>query len=133
MTWDNLKSLNKSILVKKRRRSNISNLKYVIHDAENLGLVPIYETKTGKDSTMDQELDICNRVYEIATYNMRRVCVKIKKNNVNKPAYVQIRLFAGKENEATEQVAYVNYTLNEFKEMSKILRDFMFADNCKTQ
>ena len=46
----------------------------VIHDAENLGLLPIIEAKSGKGSTMDQELDICNRVYEIATYNMRRVC-----------------------------------------------------------
>ena len=25
----------------------------VIHDAENLGLVPIYEAKSGKESTMD--------------------------------------------------------------------------------
>ena len=82
---------------------------------------------------MDQELDICNRVYEIATYYMRRVCVKIKKNNVNKPPYIQIRLFTAKENEDLKQVAYVNYTLNEFKELSKNLRDFMFADNCKTQ
>ena len=56
-----------------------------IHDAENLGLVPIYEAKSGKESTMDQELDICNRVYKIATYNMRRVCVTIKKYSVNTP------------------------------------------------
>ena len=28
----------------------------VIHDAENLGLVPIYEAKSGKESTMDREL-----------------------------------------------------------------------------
>ena len=52
----------------------------VIHDAENVGLVPIYEAKSGKESTMDQELDICNRVYEIATYNMRRVCVSQSKS-----------------------------------------------------
>ena len=46
----------------------------VIHDAENLRLVPIYEAKFGlKKSTMDQELEIYNRVYEIALYNMRRV------------------------------------------------------------
>ena len=51
----------------------------VIHDAENLGLVPLYEAKSGKESTMDQELDSCNRVYEIATYNSMRVCVTIKK------------------------------------------------------
>ena len=76
----------------------------VIHNAENLELVPIYETKIGKDSTMDQELDICNRVYEIATYNMRRVGVTIKKYNVIKPPYVQIRLFTGKENEAMNKL-----------------------------
>ena len=39
----------------------------VIHDAENLRLVPIYEAIPGKESTMGQELDICNRVCEIAT------------------------------------------------------------------
>ena len=30
----------------------------VIHDAENLGLVPIYEAKSGRELTMDQELEI---------------------------------------------------------------------------
>ena len=104
----------------------------VIHDAETLGLVLIYESKSSEDSTMDQELDICNRVYEIATYNMRRVCVTTKKYSVNKPPYIQIRLFtAKKENEAMKQVAYVKYTLNEFKELSQILGDFMFVDTCK--
>ena len=46
----------------------------VIHDAEKLGLIPTNEAKSDKESTMDQQLDICNRVYEIATYNMRREC-----------------------------------------------------------
>ena len=69
---------------------------------------------------MDQELDICNRVYEIATYIMRRVCVKIKKYSVIKPPYNQIRLFTAKENEAMKQFAYFNYTLNQFKELSQI-------------
>ena len=68
----------------------------VIHDAENLGLVPIYEAKPAKESTMDQELEICNKVYETATYNMSRVCVTIKKYSVNKPPYIQIRLFTAK-------------------------------------
>ena len=68
----------------------------VNYDAENLGLVPIYEAKSGKKSNMDQELDICDRVYEIAKNNMRRVCVTIEKNNVNKPPYIQIRLFTSK-------------------------------------
>ena len=37
------------------------------HDAENFELLPIYEAKSGKESSMDQELDICNRIYETAT------------------------------------------------------------------
>ena len=101
----------------------------VIHDAESL--VPIYEAKSGKESTMDQELDICNRVCEIATYNM--VCVTIKKYNVYKPPYIQIRLFFAKEKEAMKQVAYVNYTLKEFKELSQFLGALIFVDNFKPQ
>ena len=91
----------------------------MFRDAENLGFVPIHETKSGKESTMDEELDICNRVYEIATHNMRRVRVTIYKYNVNKPSYIQIRIFAAKENEGQKQVAYVNYTWNESKKYPK--------------
>ena len=82
---------------------------------------------------MDQELDICNRVYEIATYSLRRVCVTIKKNNVNKPYYIQIRPFTAKEKEDLKQVAYVNYALTELKELSQSLWDFMFNENCNSQ
>ena len=82
---------------------------------------------------MDQQLDICYRVYEIAQNKLRRVCVSIKKYNVNKPPYIQVRLFTAKEYEDLKQVAYVNYTLNEFKELSQVLGDFMFVDNCKSQ
>ena len=82
---------------------------------------------------MDQELNICNRVYEIATYNMRRVCLTIKKYNVNKKPYIQIRLFTAKENEDLKQIAYVKYTSNEFKEFSQILGEFIFVDNCISQ
>ena len=81
----------------------------IIHDAKNLGLVPINEAKSAKESTMDQELDICIRVYEIAKYNIRRVCVTIKKYsvNVNKPTYIQIRLSTAKQNEAMKQVVHL--------------------------
>ena len=70
---------------------------------------------------------------DIATYNRRQVCVTIKKYNVEEPPYIQIRLFTAKENEAMKQVAYVNYTLNDFNELSKILGDFMFVENCNVQ
>ena len=81
-----------------------------IHDAENLGLVPILDVTSVKESTMDQELANCNKVYDIATYIKRQVCVTIKKYNINKPPYIQIRLLTAKENEARKQVAYVNFT-----------------------
>ena len=51
----------------------------VIHNAENLGLVPILELTSDKESTMDQELANCNKVYDIATYNRRQVCLTIRK------------------------------------------------------
>ena len=69
---------------------------------------------------MDQELANCNKGYDSATYNRRQVCVTIRKYNVNKPPYIQIQLFSSRENEAMKQVAYINYTLNEFKELSQI-------------
>ena len=62
----------------------------IIHGAENLGLEPINEAKSGKESNMDQVLDICNKVYEIATYDITRVSVTIKKYSVNKPPYIRI-------------------------------------------
>ena len=105
----------------------------VIHDAENHGFVPTLELTSDKESTMDQELANCNKVNDIATYNRRQVCVGIKKYNVNKPPYIQVRLFTAKGNEAMKQVAIVNYTLNEFKELSQILGDFMLVENCKVQ
>ena len=32
-----------------------------------------------------------------------------------------------------KQVAYVNYTLKEFKKLSQSLGDFMFVENCNVQ
>ena len=85
---------------------------------------------------MEQELAICHAVFDVATYKKRRVCVTIKKYSVNKPPYIKIRrrtLFTAKENEVLKQFAYVNYTLNEFKELAKILGDFMYVENCNVQ
>ena len=58
-------------------------------------------------------------MYDIATSNRRQVCVTIKKYNVNKPPYIQIRLFTAREIEAMKQVAYVNHASNEIKELTK--------------
>ena len=42
---------------------------------------------------MEQELANDHAVYDIAAYKKRRVCVTIKKNSLNKPPYIQIRLY----------------------------------------
>ena len=80
---------------------------------------------------MKQELANCHVVYGIATYKKRRVYATIKKCSVNKPPYHRIRIFTAIENEVLKPVAYVNYTLNEFKEHAQVLGYFMFVENCK--
>ena len=95
---------------------------------KRMGIVPKNKAISGKESTMDQELDICNKVYKIATYNMRRACILIKKYNVRKTPHIQIRLFTAKENGDLKQVASVNYILLELKELSQVMGDFMFVE-----
>ena len=107
-------------LGEKERKATSAIRSTVIHDAENLGLIPILELTSDKESTMDQKLANCNKMYDIATYNRRQVCVTIKKYNVNKTPYIQIRLFTAKENEAMKQVAYVNYIWKNSKNCPKI-------------
>ena len=98
-----------------------------------VGLVPVFESYSDKDSTMELELANCHTMYDVATYKKRRVCVRIKKYIANKPPYIQIRLFTAKENEVLKQFAYVNYTLNKFKELAQVLGDFLFVENCNVQ
>ena len=76
------------------RISAIRNTVY--HYTENPGLERIFEAKSGNESTMDQELDICYKVFEVSAYEMRRVCVTIKKYSVKKPLYFHNRLFIAK-------------------------------------
>ena len=72
-------------------------------------------------------------MYDTASCNRRQVCVTIKKYNANKTPYIQIRLFTEKENEAMKQVASVNYTLNDFKELSQFLGDLIFVEKGNVQ
>ena len=94
-------------LVKKYMKKISAVRNTVIHDAENLGLVPVLEPYSDKDS-MEQELANCHALYDVATKKKRIVCVTIKKYSVNKPPYIQIRLFTAKKNEFLKQVAPVN-------------------------
>ena len=90
--------------------------KTVIHDAENLGLVPVLEPFSDKNSTMEHELANCHAVYDVAIHKKRRVSITIKK-------YYEV----------LKQFVYVNYTLNDFKELAQVLGDFTFVENCNVQ
>ena len=65
-------------------------------------------------------------VKDVATNKKIRVCVTIKKRSVNKLPNIQIRLFTAMENEELKQVAFVNYTLNEFKKCPKFRENLCF-------
>ena len=82
---------------------------------------------------MDQEPAKCNKVYVIATYKRRQVCVKIKKYRFKQPPDIQIRVFAAKKNGALKQVAYVNYTPERIQRIVPISVDFKFVENCIVQ
>ena len=72
------------IFVRKKEKS-YQQYGICCHGAENLGIQPIYEANSGKESTMDQLIDICKRVCETTTCDIQRVCVTIKKYSVEKP------------------------------------------------
>ena len=82
-----------------------------------LGLVPLFELYSGKSSTMEQELANSHAVNDIARDKKGRVGLTTKKYSVNKPPFIPIWLFIAMENEVLKQVAYVNYSLNEFIEL----------------
>ena len=119
MSWEKSKKRQLVYLGEKEGEAISAIRNTFIHIAENLGLVPLLELTSDKQSTMEQELTNCNKVYDIATYNRRQVCVMIKMYNVKKPPYIEIHLFTVKEKGAMKQVVYVSYTLNEFKNCLK--------------
>ena len=51
---------------------------------------------------------------------------------LTKAPYFHIRLLRMKhqENEALKQVVSINYALNDFKELSQNVGDYMFVENC---
>ena len=105
----------------------------VIHNAENLRFVPTLELISDKDSTMDQELANCNKVYDIAAYIEDKFGSRSRSTMLTNLPTLRFDSSLQKRMEAMKQVDYVNYTLNNFKELSQILGEFMSVENCKVQ
>ena len=125
--WVGIFRKSQLVYLGKKEREAISAIRItVIQDAESLGIVLILEVTSDKESTTDHELANCSNVFDIATYKRRQVCVTIKKYIVNKPPYIQIRLFTAKENEAIKQVACQLY----FERFPKNVQFFMRLTLC---
>ena len=91
----------------------------LVKAAENIAReensTPVLILKMSKD--MDEQLKLAQKVVDVVDRTSRMICVTLLRYNVVKPesSYAQVRLFTRKkEDEKFQQVAYVNYTLEEF-------------------
>ena len=102
--------------------------------AEHLTLFDLPEVHP-KNLSMQEELNFCHGIEEISNQKNRKLYVTYKQYNIKDRAsiYVQIRLFCKKDNETEfKQASYVNYKLEEFKDLIKAL-DIVMNDKCKVQ
>ena len=66
---------------------------------------------------MEEQLKLVHKVIDVVDRPNRRICVTLLRYKVNNPesSYAQVRLLGRmKEEEKFQQVAYVNYRLDEF-------------------
>ena len=102
--------------------------------AENLILFELPEVHP-KNLSMQEELNYCHGIEEISNQKNRKLFVTYKQYNIKdrESIYVQIRLFCKKDNETEfKQASYVNYKLEEFKDLINAL-DIVMNDKCKVQ
>ena len=124
MSWDNSKRYIKPFLEKKKEKQIRQSEILLFTMLRTLDSFLYWNSLLTRSQLWIRILPTATKC-RAATYNRRQVCVTIKKNNVNKPPFIQIRLFTAQEN--------VNYTLNIFKKLSQILGDFMYVENCIEQ
>ena len=88
-----------------------------------------------KNIGMEHVLEQCHKVREISIGQNRRLYVTFLQYIKDNPAstYVQNRLFCQKENNEFNQVTYVSYTLEEFKDLIQNLKDFPNIQQCTFQ
>ena len=66
---------------------------------------------------MDEQLKLAHKVVDIIDRASRKICVTLLRYNVDKPesCYAHIRLFVRKKEDGKfQQIAFVNYKLEEF-------------------
>ena len=91
----------------------------LVNAAENFAreenLTPVLILTMSKD--MDEQLKLAHKVVDVVDRTNRKICVTLLRYSVDKPesSYAQVRLIARKkEDEKFQQVAYVNYKLEDF-------------------
>ena len=98
----------------------------LVKAAENFAreenLTPVLIPTMSKD--MDEQLKLSHKVVEVVDRTNRKICVTLLRYNVEKPecSYAQVRLFARKkEDEKFQQIVYVNYKLEQFVYLLKVM------------
>ena len=78
-------------------------------------LPPVLQSTLTKD--MEEQLKLVHKVIDVVDRPNRRICVTLLRYKVDNPetSYAQVRLLGRKkEEENFQQIAYVNYRLDEF-------------------
>ena len=78
-------------------------------------LSPVLQSIVFKD--MEEQLKLVHKVIDVVDCPNRKICVTLLRYKVDNPetSYAQVRLFGRKnEEEKFQQIAYVNYRLDEF-------------------
>ena len=98
----------------------------LVNAAENFAreetLIPVLIPTMSRD--MDEHLKLAHKVVDVVDRANRKICVTRLRYNVDKPesSYAQVRLFARKkEDDKFQQVAYVNYKLEEFSYLLDVM------------
>ena len=93
-----------------------NQLNVAIRDfGEEENLPPVQVKLLAKD--MQEQLKLTHKVVEVVDQSYRKICVTMFRYNVEKPetSFVQVRLSGRKKDEEKfNQIAYVNYKLDEF-------------------
>ena len=88
-----------------------------------------------KDTSMEHVLEQCHKVWELSIAQNRRLYVTFLQYIKDNPAstYVKVLFFLSKENNELKQVTYASYTLDEYKDLIRNLKDFSNIQQCTFQ
>ena len=111
----------------KKEREAISAIRItVIQDAENLGIVPILEVTSDKESTTDHELANCSNVLTSQLTKEDKFASRSRSTLLTNLPTLRFDSSLQKRMKQLSKLP-VNYTLNVFQKMSNFLWDWLYV------